>query len=387
MIQIRRSGWVLLGTFLLGVMAIPVAASAGSQKAEPQKAEAEKKGATPSLKETGVAFESARLLSGADRVSALEDLGRTTASVLKGDLSKDEAAAATALSAQIRYELNDYRGAAEEYRRAAGRLSGGPFVDDAEFASIRAMEEAGQDVEAAGAWESWQKQYPQSPLRGEVHLAQAWNALRRGDTDLAGKQLAALTQGSPWYDRDARVALAKATLLYTQGKPVDALGVLGPKVTGASAVYLRGLCYRAKGSVLQSAAAFQEITQRYPDSPLRDPAMLAKADAFLIARDYRSASEEFSSVAKKAKDPRVVAEAEVRAAGSLFLAGAADSALGILKSIVARYPDTDVAARAQFLVGEVLAGRGQNAEAIVEMNKVLKQYFQHSVAASAQYRV
>lgn len=383
MSQVRRNAWAIAAALVIGVLCAPSAASAGDAK----KAEPEKESASISLKECGVAFESARLLTGADRVAALEGLSRTTASVLKGDLTKEEAAAATALSAQIRYEMKDYRGASDEYRRAAGRLAGGPFADDAEFASIRAMEEAGQDAEAAAAWESWQKQYPQSPLRGEARLAQAWNALRHGESDLAAKQLSVLTQASPWYERDARVALAKATLLYSQNKPTEALTALGPKTSGPAATYLRGLCYRSKGSVLASAAAFQEITQRYPDSPLRDPAMLAKADAFLIARDYRSASEEFGNVARKAKDPRVVAEAEVRGAGSLFLAGSADSALGVLRGIVARYPDTDVAARAQFLVGDLLASRGQYAEAIVEMNRVLKQYFQHSVAASAQYRV
>ncbi|MGH7342696.1 MAG: tetratricopeptide repeat protein, partial [Candidatus Rokuibacteriota bacterium] len=116
-------------------------------------------------------------------------------------------------------------------------------------------------------------------------------------------------------------------------------------------------------------------------------AMLAKADAFLIAKDFRSASEEFARVARKAEDPRVIAEAEVRGAGCLFLAGAPDSALVILRGIVERYAHTDVAARAQFLVGEVLVSRGQSAEAIVELNRVLKEYFQHSIAASAQYRI
>jgi TolA-binding protein len=383
MTQIRRSAWILSTALLVGVLAAPPPSYAGDR----QKVEVEKKDAPAALKEAGFAFESARLLSGADRIAALEELGQITTSALRGDLSKEEQAVASALSAQIRYELRDYRGAADEYRRAAGQMEKGPFVDDAEFASIRAMEEAGQDREAAGEWVEWEKRHSQSALRGEARLAQAWNALRRGDGAIAAKQLAALTQASAWYERDSRVALAKATLLYTQGKPVEALGALGLKTSGAAATYLRGLCYRGQGSVLQSAASFQEVAARYPDSPLRDPAMLAKADAFLRARDYRSASEEFGRVVKKAQDPRVIAEAEVRGAGSLFLAGAADSSLVILRGIVERYQNTDVAARAQFLVGEVLISRGQYAEAIVEMNRVLKHYFQHSVAASAQYRV
>ena len=375
----RRHSAVAVGLSLALLVAPRPAPAGAKNQPAPDK--------TSGIKSAGIAFESTRLLSGADRVGALEDLGRTTAATLRGDLSQEEQAAASALSAQIRYELKDYPGAADEFRRAAGRMGGSPFVDDAEFASIRATEAAGQDREAAAAWVDWEKRHPESPLRGEARLAQAWNALRRGETDLAAKLLGSMTQVGSWYEHDSRVAMARGTLLYMQGKPVEALAAINPKTTGAAAAYLRGLCYRGQGSVLQSAAAFKEVIDRYPGSPLRDPAMLGKADAFLQVRDYRSAAEEFGRVVRKAQDPHVVSEAEVRGAGSLFLAGASDSALGLLRGIVERYPDTSVAARAQFLVGELLMGRGQFAEAIVEMNRVLKQYFQHSVAASAQYRI
>src|SRR6185436_1399292 len=255
------------------------------------------------------------------------------------DLSDDEQAAARALSAQIRFELQDYSGAEQGWRSAAQKMGDkNYFTDDAEFAAIHMKELQGRDKEAADDWKGWMDKYPQSPLRGEATLALAWNALRRGDVTVATKQLALLSQSQPWLETDPRVTLAKGTLLYTQGKPVDALAAVGIKTTGPAASYLRGLCYRAQGAVLQSAASFQEVADRYPESPLRDPAMLAKADA-------------------------------------------------ILRGIVERYGRSDVAARAQFLVGEVLMDRGQYPEAIIQMNQVLKEYFQHSVAASAQYAV
>src|SRR5882672_1570283 len=188
MTKIRRSAWVFSTALLVGALTAPPPSYAGDK----QKVEVEKKGASAALKEAGLAFESARLLSAADRVPALEELGKTVASVLRGDLSQEEQGAASALSAQIRYEIKDYRGAADEYRAAAGRMENGPFADNAEFASIRAMEEAGQDREAAGQWVEWEKRHPQSSLRGEARLAQAWNALRRGETEFAAKQLAAL---------------------------------------------------------------------------------------------------------------------------------------------------------------------------------------------------
>ncbi len=382
MTRISRLSVVSIG-LLLGLLTVPRPVLAGTKGA----AESGKETGSSALKSAGISFESARLLSAADRVGALEELGRTTGASLRGDLSQEEQGAALALSAQIRYELKDYPGAADEFRRAAGRMGKGPFVDDAEFESIRAMEAAGRDREAAGAWLDWEKRHAQSPLRGEARLAQAWNALRRGEIELASKLIATMTQAEPWYERDTRVSMARATLLYVQGKPKDALAAIGPKTSGPAAAYLRGLCYRSQGSVLQSAASFKEVTDRYPGSLLRDHAMLAKADAFLMVRDYRSAAEEFGHVARKAQDPGVIGEAEVRGAGSLFLAGAPDSALHLLRGLVDRYSNTSVGARAQFLVGEVLLSRGEYAEAIVEMNRVLKHYFQHSVAASAQYRV
>ena len=221
----------------------------------------------------------------------------------------------------------------------------------------------------------------------EALLAQAWNALRRGDPTVARKHLAALTAANPWAAGDKRVALAQATALYAQGKHAEASAALTKDVTGATATYLRALLFRAQGAVLRSAAAFQEVTDRYPDSPLRDSAFLGKADAFLVARDYRSAAEEFNRAAKKAKDPRVVAESELRAAGATSLLGATDSALALLRGVAERHAGTTVGGRAQFLIGDLLANRGQHAEAIVELNKVLTVYFQQSVAASAQYRV
>jgi len=52
---------------------------------------------------------------------------------------------------------------------------------------------------------------------------------------------------------DARVVLARATVLALDHKPAEALAVLGPKPTGAAATYLSALCQGATGSLLRSA--------------------------------------------------------------------------------------------------------------------------------------
>jgi len=370
----------LAGTLLVG--GLTTTAYAGAKKA-PAPLEAAPGAA---LQEAGLRFESARLLSGADRTAALEGaLQITQRAIQRG--TDEEQAAARFLSGEIRFGLGRYGEAQDEFRQAEGGLRKTPFEDDAAFAAIQATEAAGRDADAAKAWMEWKGRYPQSPLMGEAELAQAWNALRRGDPTVADKTLTALTASRGWYAVDPRVLLAQATVLYQRGKPAEALAVLGPKPSGPAAIYLRALCFLGSGSLLRAAAAFQDVADRYPESRLRDFAILAKADAFLRAKDYRSAAEEFAGAAQKVRDENVRAEAELRWAGATYLAGAVDSSLALLRGIVARRAGTDVAARAQFLIGESLIGKKKYAEAITELNRVLTTYFQHSVAASAQYRV
>ena len=338
------------------------------------------------VQEAGLRFESAKLLGEAERTAGLEEaLQITSRAIQRGP--DDERAAARFLSGEIRCGMGRYGEAANDFRSAEGALRKTPFADDAAFAAIQATEAAGKDAEAAKAWIEWESRYPQSSLMGEARLSEAWNALRRGDTSAAQKTLAALTASRAWYATDSRAVLAQATALYQRGKSAEALAALGPKPTGAAAIYLRALCYRGSGSLLKAAAAFQDVADRYPDSSLRDYALLAKADAFLKAKDYRSAAEEFARAAERVRDDKVRAEAELRSAGAVYLTGQIDSSLALLRGIVERRAGTDFAARAQFLVGESLIGKKMYAEAIVELNRVLTTYFQHSVAASAQYRV
>src|SRR5689334_74820 len=376
---------VLAAALLASAVSTPAWAGGKKQPKQPkQTAPAAAPGTT--LQEAGLKFEAARLLTDADRTAGLEEALQITQRAIQHG-PDDEKAAARFLSGEIRCGLGRNGEAADEFRRAEGEFKKSPFADDAAFAAIQATEAAGRDAEAAKAWMEWEGRYPQSPLMGEARLSEVWNALRRGDPAVAQKTLAGLTASRAWYATDPRVVLAQATVLYQRGKPAEALAALGPKPSGAPAIYLRALCLRASGSLLRAAAAFQDVADRFPDSGLHDDALLAKADAFLQAKDYRSAAEEFARTADRVKDDKVRAEAELRAAGSVYLAGEVDSSLALLRGIVERRAGSDVAARAQFLVGESLIGKKMYAEAIVELNRVLTTYFQHSVAASAQYRV
>ncbi len=343
--------------------------------------------ATATLKEVGDDFEQVRVLAGARQSAALAQAQQSLEQVLRGGVDGDRRAAARFLAGSIAFELGDYVHAGAQYREAAGGLGGGPFADDADYAAIEALEASGDDVGAAREWVKWEKRHPASPLVPVARLKLAWNALRRGEVAAGQKLLTGLAISYPWISRDARFTLAQATASWQAGKSADALAILGPRPSGAPALYLKALCLEKQGSLLKAAAAFQEVAERYPDTPLRDPALLAKANTFLVARDYRSAAEEFARVSARARDTGIRAEADLRHGGAVFLAGGVDSALTLLRAAVVAHAGTDVAARAQFLIGEVVIAKNDPAQAIIEFNRVLSNYFQHKVAASAQYRV
>jgi len=337
------------------------------------------------LQSVAETYEAIRWLPADQRPAALDQSELALAKVLRGDMDADRKSAARFLSGRILMDRGEFAQAQDAFR-AAGRGSK-DLVDDAEFAAIEAMESAGDDAYAMREWQKWEKRWPTSPLVPAARLAQAWNLLRRGDAAAAQGMLDKLGTASPWMRTMPTYVLARATASYAGGKYAEAIDLLGPKPEGARGAYLRGLCLEQQGSLLKAAAAFQDAAERLPRTAITDHALYAKANTFLLARDFRSASGEFARVATRVENAEIRGECELRAGAAVFLSGAPDSALAMLRGVAEQRAGSDVAARAQFLVGECLMVRGHHAEAIVEFNRVLKDYFQQSVAASAQYQV
>jgi len=347
------------------------------------------------LADIGMALEAARQKPHGAKMTALEELKQSVTELMRSDFPNEQQSAAHFLLGEIRYEAGDYIGASKEYKSSLKKEKRDAYLDDAEFAHIAALEAAGRDAEAAKKWLEWEKKYGSSPLLPEVLLAQTWNAVRRDTLSVARDFLDRLTSQFPFMANDPRAGIAEATIAYLDARPSDAIRVLEDNADAsqlsitmeAASTYLRALCYQANGDMLKAAAQYQQIVERYPESLLHDPAMLAKADIFLKSRVFKSAAEEFTRVLQQAKVPDVLAEAELRRAASVVLDGDATHGTDLLRETVANHTGTVVGARAQYLLGELLFSQSQYEDAILEYNLVLKDYFEHSLAASAQYRI
>lgn len=339
------------------------------------------------LSAVGMLLDRARLMPVPEGAPLLERASAALKGLIEKGAARGNRSAAHFLSGEISFALGDYGRSAEAYGRSEKKAGGGPAAAAAAAARIMALEAAGRDGEAARAWKKWEKKYGDGPLLPEVLLAQAWNAVRRGRASEASVILESLKGRFPWMEKDRRVVLAGAALCYLDGRPSEALAALEAGGSGPGASYLKALSCEAEGLMLEAAAHYQDLAERYPRSALRDHAMLAKADIFLASGAYRSAAEEFARVAETALRPDVRAEAELRRAAAVYLGGDAESGAELLRGVEKAYSGSDVAARAQVLLGEVILSLGLHEEAIIEFNKVLTDYFEHELAAGAQYRV
>src|SRR5260221_183999 len=180
---------------------------------------------------------------------------------------------------------------------------------------------------------------PVTPVAAPTSGGDAAPAVRRARHGVDGPDARA-----PWLTSDPRARPAGAFAALLGNRPGDAVAAIGDHPQQPAAAYVRALALRRQGALLKAAAGFQDVADRWPDSPLRDAARFAEADAFLAAHQDKSASEEFARVAARAQDDGIRAEAELRTAGAVLLAGAPDSALVLLRGIVARRAGTAVAA-------------------------------------------
>ncbi len=302
-------------------------------------------------------------------------------------VAEDRRATVELLRGELFLEWNDPRQAEKAFGRAVRDDDGGDLTAAAEFGRIRSWEVAGDDERAAKQWREWLEDHGDDALAPDAELALAWNHLRRDETAAAATTLADARDRSSWLAADPRFLLLSAVVSYLQGDVAGALAVLQPVPDSAAVVYLRGLCQAQAGEILTAAASYQNVAARYPESPLRDHALLAKANLFLSSDAPSSAAEEFERLSGVARDDAVRHEADLRHAASVLLAGDVEAAVPKLRAVVDGHPGTDVAARAQFLLGEAMVMLDRHDEAVIEYNRVLAAYFEESVAASAQYRL
>jgi len=347
-------------------------------------------GAQTTLSEYGMQYEAARLEAAVGNQAAVDVLARALAAEDQGNLANGRKAALDLLWGGIRFTAGQYEEAADKFGRASGHADDSDVKAAAAYrqTEARAAALAGLDPAAATElWQEWLHEYPGSSLVTEAGLRLVWIDLRAGEFLQAETRLNKLAERHQWLAETAQHRFAGATIAFIAGNYESSLAMVEGNVSGPAPVFLTALCHQQLGQYLKAAAAFQLVTVQYPRSPLHDHALFAKANTFLNTHVYRSAAEDFARVAEEASDPQVRAEAELRRGAAVYLDGDHEQAARLLREVVIVHAGSDIAARGQFLLGEVMVAAADYPAAIVEYTRVLSNYFDKGIAASAQYRL
>ncbi len=378
-----KKDWISpAAALIICCLLFPAAAAGGEDKDKEKKASAPR-----ALQDIGAALDEARSLAPPAMREAAGSVAQHLKAFMKTDYGDEKRLAVNFLSGEIQFALGNYSEAAGRFDEARRKDRDKLYRDEAAAAGIIAMEAQGRDRDAADEWVKWEKKYKNSPFTQEVYVARVWNALRRGQKGEAAYILKELDRRFPWMKNDRRVILAGSVIAYLEKRYQDALEQLAGAGDSAGAIYLAGLAHQRNGEMLKAAARYREVAERYIHSPLRDPALLAKANIFLSSRSYKSAAEEMDRVVAEASRDDIRGEAMFRGAAAVYLDGRPDEGAEKLRGVVAAYPDSDLGARAQFLLGEILFERGLYQDAITEFTRVLADYFDHNLAPRAQYRI
>ncbi len=351
--------------------------------------------AQTTLADYGMQFEAAKIEAQLGNRDALDALTRALTEANQGDLVAGGLAAGDKVGldllwGNLHFTSDRFEKAADHFGKAAGRTDDPDLKAAAEFqrTAAEAAKLAGaNNVQAAELWQQWLDRNADSPLVTEAALRLVWIHLRDGEIRRAERSLTELGQRHRWLAETPQHRFARATVAFVDGDYAGSLALLENNTAGAAPIYLAALCHQQMRQYLKAAASFQQVALEFPQSQLHDYALFAKANTFLRSHVYRSAAEDFAGVAQQAHDPQVRAESELRRAAAIHLDGDHDTAARLLREVVVVHGGTDVAARGQFLLGEVMMAAGNYPAAIAEYTQVLSHYFDKSIAASAQYRL
>lgn len=301
---------------------------------------------------------------------------------------------ATVSLAYCLQEQKDWAGAAASFRDAVEKHADTNDLPRLYYDQAWAWREAGQTNDALGAFRALADTFPADPLAADAnfHLAEADYAL-------------AAAPGLP-ADRQGR-SLDEARARYTRVLEAAARGPLADK-----AHYRLGWSWWLQGRFAEAAAAFDRVVLEFPASELRAESLFQAGQAHARSGQAERAVERYKALledkkyaafayrpeaavgmadclillGRQAEAARWLEDArgEVGASGSAaeaaFLMGKAkfdlqdyDAAIGHFEEVTAQTRG-EVAARAQFYIGQTLQAREQFSPALVAYLRVMAIY-------------
>lgn len=291
--------------------------------------------------------------------------------LLKDHAKHDLAAAARIALGTCLQEQGQWESAALAFRDAIA--SGGQDKDHARlmYELAWSRREAGQEKEALAAFKDLADQFPDHPLAADAyfHLGEA----KYAEKDAAGAES----------EKDKTQRLTAARTLYEKALAVSADRRLGDKLH-----YRIGWCHWLTGAHAAAAEAFDRLIKEYPDSELLPDALFQSAQAHARDGHTETAVERYGQLVDRPafNKFRYRPEACIGLAECLIARNDPETAVHRLRGVADQYPDLPAAAQAVLLIGKTRYEQKRHDEALASFTDVTRRV-KTDVAAQAQFLI
>ncbi|MFM9059202.1 MAG: tetratricopeptide repeat protein [Planctomycetaceae bacterium] len=203
-------------------------------------------------------------------------------------LARWELARGAFATAQAKPAPEAFAAAAAELQTYLAGAAGRPQAADALHFLGEALWQAGTRDEALAAWQRFLKEQPKSPRLPEVLYALGVGQAETGKRDEAAATLDRFAKEFPQHALAADVALWRADLATTAGRPADAEKILAPLVAAktpkaADALDRLGQARWSRKDWPGAAEAFARLAKEHADSPLAAAARVSAGRALVEA--------------------------------------------------------------------------------------------------------
>jgi TolA-binding protein len=288
------------------------------------------------------------------------------------------------------FRMEEYDRAIAEYQKVLELVPPGELEPNARYSIGDAHYNAGRFEEALAAYRELAETHPSDRWLGEAVTGMQW-ALMQLDRTMEAEQLADsfIGPGTPPAVR-RQVRLRQGRFLYDQERFADAIVVFDPLATGPGgeqadeAAFYLARSHLQLGNELRAEQAFSSLVARSSGGTFADGARVGLGE-LLVGRGAHSE-------AIRTLEPLITAQVPDRAR-ALYVSAQAHRALGEtarseaeLRRLIEDYPGSRLAAEGRILLAEVaLEGRNFNI-AQTQLNTVLAERVD-DLAAQAQFLV
>lgn len=286
----------------------------------------------------------------------------------------------------------EFRLAATAFADTAGKHPQSKFADRARYLQGEALFAAGDVNAAVTAYQQLLKDSPQSSLVGDAlyalgtaqqEQAKFAEAVATYQQFLANKNLAThalagevqLRLGLSFRGLNK---LAEAEQAFAKAAKLDKFPLAD------YALLQQGECLAAQGKLDPAAQAFNELLQRFPDSPYKANAQLSAGRTYFQGQKYDEAVKSLTSVAATQSPP--AAEACYWLGKSLLALKKPAEAAAVLDRAVREFPQGDFAPYLQLVHADTIFELpARTNEAANLYGTILQSFPEHPVAAQALY--